>query len=66
MFITSGDLFASANVAMRATSSGVKWIPPPDTAGEDASVDVFIFFVGGSDDMLGVKERRSVNTSQAH
>ena len=52
MFITSGELFASANVAMRAMSSGVKWIPSPDTAGDVASVDALAFFVGGSDDML--------------
>ena len=61
-FITSGELVALANVVMRAMSSGVKWIPPPDTARDVASVDVLAFFVGGSDDMLMCQERRTVNT----
>ena len=52
IFITSGEKFASANVAIREMSSGVKWMPPPDTAGEDASMDALAFFVGGSDDIL--------------
>ena len=61
MVITFGDLVASANVATRATSSGVKWIPQPDTVGEDVSDDVLAFFVCGSDDMLMCWERRTAN-----